>query len=515
MELPGRASGILLHPTSLPGSYWVGDLGRDAYRFVDFLHASGQKMWQVLPLGPTGFGDSPYSGLSAFAGNPLLISPEKLYRDGLLSREDIVPPVKDQEDSQDQTRQEQVDYAAAIRFNEKFLRTAFSRFRTANLHNHPDYEQFCTEQAFWLDTFSLFMALKRVHGYQEWTRWASAYVHPSEAELKKLHQDFASEMDYYKFVEFEFFKQWRELKDYANQREIRIIGDIPIYVAFDSADTWGRRDLFQLDAGGYPVEVGGVPPDYFSQDGQLWGNPVYDWEALKKTNYHWWVQRFQHALSLVDIVRIDHFRGFEAYWAVPYGEQTAVRGQWKKAPGAGLFTAVEKALGPLPVIAEDLGVITPEVIQLRDRFHFPGIKLLQFAFDSNEQNDFLPFRYNKNCVVYTGTHDNDTTLGWFTESNPRDRELAMEYMNSDGQDICWDFIRLGMSSVANMAVFPMQDVLSLGSEARMNFPGTVHGNWAWRFRWDMVTEEIAEKLERMTRLYGRRAESRRRFHGSP
>ncbi|MBC9784278.1 4-alpha-glucanotransferase [Heliobacterium chlorum] len=489
-----RASGVLLHPTSLPGSNGTGNLGLEAYRFVDFLHAAGQRLWQVLPLGPTGFGNSPYSGLSAFAGNPLLISPEKLYQEGLL-RKDELPELSE-------SLQDSVDFVRSKRESDRFLWSAFRHFRETDRWRE-DYERFCGHHTAWLDDFALYMALKEAHHERAWTDWADEYARGDKGAIGDFVSRFGEEIEFHKFVQYVFFHQWQALKAYANEKGIQIIGDLPIYVAMDSADTWGRRELFRLDQRGLPLEVGGVPPDYFNAKGQLWGNPIYDWESMAKTGYRWWIERIRHTLSMVDLIRLDHFRGFEAYYAVPYGDETAEKGIWKKGPGAALFRAIDQELGSLPLIVEDLGVITPEVVQLREQFAYPGIKVLQFAFDSNEDNDFIPFRYPNNCVVYTGTHDNDTTRGWFDQASLSDRAHALEYMNSDGQDVVWDFIRLALSSVADAAVFPMQDILSLDSSARFNFPGTTDGNWLWRFQWPMLQERLVVKLARLTKLYGR------------
>ncbi|QGG46212.1 4-alpha-glucanotransferase [Heliorestis convoluta] len=491
-----RRSGILLHPTSLPGKNYVGDLGPEAYRFIDFLRACGQSLWQILPFGPTGYGDSPYSAFSAFAGNPLLISPEILFRQGLLTYDEL-PPVQT-------TTIEKVHFGKAKEYNEKMLQKAYERFKRKKELQQP-FETFCAQQSRWLENYVLYQAIKERQGNVDWTRWEEKYAKADPQALEEARVHLSEAMAFHRFVQYLFFDQWKALKAYGNRKGVQFIGDMPIYVAWDSADTWGNRELFSLNEFGIPNEVGGVPPDYFSETGQLWGNPVYDWEYQKSTGFSWWIHRFQHTLAMVDYVRVDHFRGFEAYWAVPYGEETAIRGQWKKAPGEELFTALAKALGPepLPIIAEDLGVITPEVIALRDKFSFPGLKILQFAFDSKEENDFLPFRYAQNYVVYTGTHDNDTNMGWFEKASPEDQEYSLRYMNSNHAQISWDFIRLALSTVAHSAIIPMQDILSLGSEARMNYPGTAEGNWSWRFQWHQLTEDALLELGMLTKLYGR------------
>ncbi|ABZ83272.1 4-alpha-glucanotransferase [Heliomicrobium modesticaldum Ice1] len=493
---PRRSSGVLLHPTSLPGRHGSGTLGWEARRFVDFLEASGQSLWQVLPLGPTGFGHSPYSALSAFAGNPLLISPELLLEEGLLEKDDLPP--------ESPSSPQKADFERAEGESERFLRKAYERFLRLACDS-TEFHRFCEAQRDWLEAYALYRALKGRFGEQSWLDWPAEYARPEAEALARFRREQAKEIDFHRFVQYLFFRQWRQIRQYANRRGIRIIGDLPIYVAMDSADTWGQRDIFQLDERFRPREVGGVPPDYFNENGQLWGNPVYDWERIEQTGYAWWIRRLRHALSLVDIVRIDHFRGFASYYAIPYGEETAKKGRWRKGPGADLFTALEAALGDLPIIVEDLGLITDEVIELREQFGFPGIKLLQFAFDSGDEhgNDFIPYRYRQHCVVYTGTHDNDTTLGWFQSASPEDRKKALEYMNVDGSDIVWDFIRLGLASVADAFIVPMQDVLGLGTEHRMNYPGSPEGNWLWRFQWDQLPESTVSKLAYLTKLYGR------------
>lgn len=499
-EPPARISGILLHPTSLPSPYGIGDLGDEAYRFADFLEKSGQHLWQILPLGPTGFGDSPYQSFSAFAGQPLLISPKHLEELGLLTEQDL--------ENCPCTDREKVNYGDVIVWKTEILHKAYANYcHTADKMLLEEYDSFYENNRFWLDDYALFMACKEVHNGQSWLEWEEEYHSPSKLFVKELENSLAKEIRYHQFVQFIFFKEWYSLKEYANKKKIQIIGDIPIFVSLDSADVWANQELFQLDSKGFPIEVAGVPPDYFSETGQLWGNPLYNWSAHKKTGFKWWISRIQNQLGLSDYLRIDHFRGFEAYWSVPYGEETAVNGKWKPGPKEDLFLAIEKALGEnLPIIAEDLGVITPEVERLRDRFHFPGMKVLQFAFDSREESDYLPHNYEKNCVVYTGTHDNNTVLGWLDEMSPKDRAFAQKYMNyadKEKKDLPWDFIRLAMASVANLAVIPIQDYLCLGSEARINKPSTLGTNWKWRLRPGELTDEVLEKMYDMTKLYGR------------
>ncbi len=504
-----RASGILLHPTSLPGRFGIGDLGRGAYDFVEFLAATGQHLWQLLPLGPTGYGDSPYQGLSAFAGNRLLISLEQLVDDGYLT-------VADLEDAP-QFPADRVDYSGVIAYKNHSLRLAFRRFQSdASQAVRQEYQRFCSEQRHWLDDYALFKSLKDLHGGKAWTDWEPDLVARRPEALEHWRLKLAKEIEAHKFFQFLFFRQWNALRLHCRDLGIRIIGDVPIFVAHDSADVWSHPELFHLDERGYPTRVAGVPPDYFSATGQLWGNPLYRWEVLADSGYAWWIERLRAALRFVDIIRLDHFRGFEAYWEVPAGESTAIHGRWVKGPGAHFFEVVQRELGPLPIIAEDLGVITPGVLQLRDRFGFPGMKVLQFAFaDDPSARAFRPHNYPRNCVVYTGTHDNDTTVGWFrridgsdTTQSPeearRERQVALKYLGTDGSEIHWDFIRLAFSSVANTAIVPLQDVLGLGSEARMNLPGRPEGNWQWRFTSEMLTPAVRQRLAEMAEVYERK-----------
>lgn len=496
-----RFSGILLHPTSFPSPYGIGDLGEEAYAFVDFLRDAGQRLWQILPLTHTGYGDSPYQSFSAFAGQPLLISPGHLVKLGFLKEEELHGcPVSDPE---------HIDYGALIPWKEKILFLAYSRFHErlasdSGLRN--SFYDFCTEESYWLSDYSLFMACKKLHKGTGWISWEDAYRRPSEAFKKELSRTLESDIEYYKFLQFIFFWEWKELKIYANSQGIQIIGDIPIFVSMDSADVWANQHLFRLDENGFPIDVAGVPPDYFSATGQLWGNPLYDWDAHRAEGFAWWVSRIRSQLANLNILRIDHFRGFEAYWAIPFGEETAINGQWIKAPGHELFTAVKNALGDhLPIIAEDLGVITPEVDALREEFGFPGMKVLQFAFESTGENDYLPHRFqNPLCVCYTGTHDNDTSRGWYSTLPDYCRDKFRSYIgNTDESRLHLDFLRLCMGSIAQYSIFPLQDVLSLGSEGRMNTPGTPAGNWNWRYRTGALTSDISDELRSMAVLYGR------------
>lgn len=495
-----RMAGILVHPTSFPSVYGIGDLGKEAYQFIDFLADSGQKIWQVLPLGPTGFGDSPYQSFSSFAGQPLLISPDKLKDDMLLVDEDFI--------GMPQWNEKNVEYGSVITYKKNLLKKAYDAFTvTPNQTLIEEYRKFCTENSYWLEDYSLFMAGKQAHEGSSWLEWEDSLKSPTEEEKKSWVKKLQPDIKYYEFIQFIFFRQWLALKNYANSRGILIIGDIPIFVALDSADVWANKKFFQLDSKGYPLAVAGVPPDYFSATGQLWGNPLYDWDALKKDGYSWWIKRVEYQLKITDYLRIDHFRGFEAYWAVPYGEETAVNGEWKKGPFKDLFYALQKSLGEqLPILAEDLGIITKEVEELRDAFQFPGMKILQFAFDNTEDNNFLPHHYSKNCICYTGTHDNDTTVGWYSHANDYQRERCRMYMNSHSEnieEICWNFIRTALGSVAKFAIIPIQDLLCEGSEKRMNTPSTADGNWSYRFRQEALSKQLSDKLRNLTRLYGR------------
>lgn len=493
-----RSSGILLHPTSFPSRFGIGDLGLEAYRFIDFLKESHQQYWQVLPLGPTGYGNSPYMCYSAMAGNPLLISPEKLLEEGLLAEEDFanLPGFS----------VEKVDFEQVVPIKIRLLKKACENFRTnATPIQHKEFEGFCDSKAYWLDNYALFMALKDANNGASWNTWEPEFVKREPEALAQVESRLNEDIFYYKFVQFQFFRQWSDLKNYANMRGIDIIGDIPIYVAHDSADVWAHPDIFCLDEEtGEVAQMAGVPPDYFSATGQLWGNPVYNWEQLQKQDFKWWVQRFEAMLDYVDIIRIDHFRGFEAYWSVPKGEETAINGQWVEAPGDAFFEAIRQKLGKLPVLAEDLGVITPGVEALRDKYEFPGMKILQFAFGSDPANPFLPFNYSRNAVVYTGTHDNDTTIGWFNTANDNEKQNLWLYLGCiSPEGVHWDLIRLALSSIANQAIIPLQDILGLGNEARMNFPSIAEGNWEWRYQTGALRDELGDRLKVLTRLNGR------------
>jgi len=505
MNFP-RSSGILLHPTSLPGPFGVGDLGPAAYAFADFLKASGQSLWQVLPLGPTGYGDSPYACYSAFAGNTLLISPELLAMDGLLSVDDLAHLPRFPEG--------RVNFQVVHEFKDSVLRKAFASFRSDPAALFPAFENFCHQSISWLDHYALFRALKEAHGGVAWNEWAPALVRCHPVALAAAQKQLSESIEAQKFYQFLFYKQWFALKSYSNLSGIKLIGDIPIFVAQDSADVWTNPEQFKLDENGTPIVVAGVPPDYFSATGQLWGNPLFNWKRMMADGFQWWIERVRSTLQTVDLVRIDHFRGFAASWEIPGGDKTAERGRWVEAPGRELFTAIHNALGDLPIIAEDLGVITPDVEALRDGFGFPGMRILQFGFSSNPQNNDLPHNYKRHQVVYTGTHDNDTTVGWFNsiagegstrsaKQVERERKFCLKYLNSEGREIHWDFIRAVLASVANTAVVPLQDLLGLDTGARMNLPNTTQGNWSWRFKAGALTEGISDRLRELSELYGR------------
>lgn len=491
-----RMAGVLMHPTSLPSPYGIGDMGQGAYDFIDFLEKAGQKLWQVLPLGPTGYGDSPYQLFSSFAGQPLIISPDKLVEMGLLEEFEL---------SDNPEWGDRVDYGTAIEYKMLVLRKAFGHFMlNEDVKLAEEYQQFVRSNAFWLDDYALYMACKDVQNGAAWTEWESIYKTPTAQEREQLIRGLDDKVDFYKFVQFIFYIQWSALKEYANNKGIRIIGDMPIFVAFDSADVWAGKELFKLDEDGYPLSVAGVPPDYFSATGQLWGNPVYDWDVMKADGYRWWIMRLKHQFRLYDYVRIDHFRGFEAFWAVPYGEETAVNGEWIKAPGDDFFTKLQFAFGDdIPIIAEDLGVITPEVEMLRDKFGFPGMKVLQFAFDSDAKNPFLPHMMVANSICYTGTHDNDTTLGWYNSASEYTKNHCREYLRIGNEGVVKAMISTALAGVSKMAVIPLQDYLGLGCEGRMNTPGVASGNWSWRCRAEDFKDELAGEILRLTHLYGR------------
>lgn len=519
-----RASGILLHPSSLPGPYGIGDMGKNAFKFIDLLKKSGQKIWQVLPLGPTSFGDSPYQSFSAFAGNQLLINPEILMEKKLITNEDLnnIPEFSEKK----------IDFENVIKYKNKIFRIAFENFNKDN----NEYINFCKENSFWLNDYSLFISLKyyfiekRKYTVNSeeflqfkkltekfltekeqndyfygavWSTWPKELAKREQTVLSKISVTLSKEIDFIKFLQFEFFSQWKNLKNYANENGIKIIGDMPIFVSYDSADVWSENKYFDLYENGFPKNVAGVPPDYFSKTGQLWGNPLYNWDIHKKECFSWWIRRVKHSFDLADYLRIDHFRGFESFWKIPLGSETAINGSWEAGPGKVLFDEINKELGKVNIIAEDLGIITKSVKELKEKTGFAGMKVLQFAFTDTENNDYLPHNYEKNSVVYTGTHDNDTTKGWYETASEFEKDKYRRYLNVSGENPSWDLIRLASSSCADIAVFPFSDVLMLDSSGRMNTPGTISGNWQWRFTWEMVKDDYINFLKYTTNLFDR------------
>jgi len=510
MKFP-RSAGVLLHPTSLPGAYGIGELGPQALRFASFLYEAGMKIWQVLPLNPTGYGDSPYQSLSAFAGNPLLISLEALVSGGLLDQKALQPVPNFHEGH--------VDFSAVIPWKFGHLRKAASNFFAfSDGKQKAEFEAFTEQNRSWLDDYALFMAAKDAHQGRVWTAWNADLAARRPSALEEWSQKLSSEIAAYKFWQFEFFRQWSLIRADCARFGIRIMGDIPIYAAHDSADVWAHREMFWLDDKGDPLKVSGVPPDYFSATGQLWGNPLYRWDAMKASGYRWWIDRLRASLNMFDMVRLDHFRGFEAYWEIPAGEPTAMHGMWVKGPGAEFFQVLTDALGPLPIVAENLGVITPEVEAIRTEFRYPGMAILQFAFSTDPQApSFRPHNYEQQLVAYTGGHDNDTMFGWWrsgvAQSTRTQADVKKEYADAENyfgagadafdREVNWIFIREVMKSVANTVLFPMQDVLGLGSEARMNTPGTLGGNWTWRLASDGLREADQRKLKLFADIYER------------
>jgi 4-alpha-glucanotransferase len=495
-----RSAGILLHPTSLPGKFGIGDLGSEAFNFINFLEGAGQTLWQVFPLGPTGYGDSPYQCFSAFAGNPLLISPELLCNEGLLTKNDIekVPAFNPSS----------IDFGEIIDYKDNLFRKAFKSFKNKKENDDETaFNNFCIKENEWLDDFSLFMSVKNYHDGIQWTEWDKEIALRKKNAVEEWKEKLKDEILYQKFLQFSFFKQWHNVKEYAHSKKIKIIGDSPIFIAYDSADLWANKNLFTVDNNGKLLTVAGVPPDYFSPTGQLWGNPLYRWDEMQKDNFLWWRKRISKLLEMVDIIRIDHFRGFDAYWEIPADAPTAESGKWVKAPGENFFSTIIQYLGDVPIIAEDLGLITKEVIVLRDKFNFPGLKILQFAFGTGMNKKFQPHNYIQNCVVYTGSHDNDTTRGFFEkakiDSNNKIYYFTQKYLNYYGDNITFELIRIAYASVADIVIIPMQDILNLGSEARMNFPGKADGNWCWRFKWEQVHEGLSQSYKSLAELFER------------
>ena len=499
MRFP-RSSGILLHPTSLPGPYGSGDLGASAYHFVDWLVSAGQKMWQILPLGGIGPGNSPYMSSSAFAGNVLLIDLEDLRAHGWLNDSEL--------ELHENFDAHKVNYGLVKEYRMEKLRIAASRFFADQQHYHAEFDTFCSEEKLWLDDYALFMALSDKFAGQDWCHWGAGLVHREEKSMSNARIELADEIAFWCFCQWCFFGQWGNLKHYANARGVQIIGDMPIFIANQSAEVWARQDLFQLGEDSQPTVVAGVPPDYFSATGQRWGNPLYRWQAHEQENYAWWIQRLCKKIELVDIIRIDHFRGFAGYWEIPANEPTAMNGRWMLGPGEKLFNAIQNALGRLPIIAEDLGVITPDVEALLAKFDLPGMRVLQFAFGGASDNPYLPHNYIRNTIVYGGTHDNDTTIGWFATASAHERSFVCKYLRTDGSEINWDLIHAASQSVADIAIHTLQDVLGLDAEHRMNMPGKSEGYWEWRFSWSQVDASHAAKLYDISALHGRCADDR-------
>lgn len=496
MQRYERSSGVLLHISSLPNPYGIGSLGSEAYEFIELLKNMKQKLWQICPLGPTGYGDSPYQCFSAFAGNPYFISLETLAEKELLTENEL-PAAGD--------RSSDIDYGQLYESRFKILLLAFNRFKeSASKEEEKAFKKFCEREAYWLKDYTLFMALKNEFKGRPWQEWDRPVRLRESAVLNEYRTQLRETIEFYQWMQYQFFEQFEALKSFANLHGVQIVGDMPIYVAADSADAWANPDIFLFDSERKPVKVAGVPPDYFSVTGQLWGNPLYNWDRLQETKFKWWIERCQAALQLFDYIRIDHFRGFASFWAVPYGESTAIQGEWLPAKGQELFTEIRNQLGVLPILAEDLGVITPDVEQLRDDFKFPGMKILQFAFDSDEPAvNFLPHMYPFASVVYTGTHDNQTLLGWYQAAKEQDRAFARSYLKGEDRTIAHDFIRAAIASTAVFSIFPMQDLLYCGDEARMNTPSVAQGNWRWRFDFNSLTQGMKSFLTEMTTLYGR------------
>ena len=491
-----RSCGTLVHPTSFPSKYGMGDFGDEAKNFIDFLRDTNQTIWQMLPLGPTGYGNSPYASYSAFAGNHYLISIDVLVDKGLLKpheAEEAVLPVK-----------KHAEYEKSYHIKNSLFQKASERF----YNNIPDRDRkkldsFKAKNSYWLDDYCLFMACSKKHNRIPWNKWSPELAQRDEKAIRAFKKENREEINYQCWLQFEFFNQWYDLKQYANEKGIRVVGDIPIFVDHNSADVWGNPGFFEVDKQGNRKLVAGVPPDYFSETGQLWGNPLYNWDMLEKEGFSWWIERFRQMFDLYDAIRVDHFRGFDEYWEVPATEKTAIKGQWVACPGEKLFKTIKNELGDLPIIAEDLGVMTPGVEKLRDQFAFPGMKILQFAFDSDSSNDYLPHNYSQNCVVYTGTHDNDTTIGWYHSAPEVEKHRAREYTRSDGSEIQWELICLGMLSVADQAIFPLQDFMNLDASHRMNIPGTAENNWLWRYNSNMLESVDRKRIKELVELSNR------------
>ena len=491
-----RRNGMLLPIASLPSPYGIGGFSKEAYEFIDLLEETGQKLWQILPLGPTSYGDSPYQSFSTFAGNPYFIDLDTLVEKGWLTKEAC-------EASDYGDNESYIDYGRI--YNSRFVLLK-QAFLNSDVLSDEKFAEFCKANQHWLPDYALYMALKNQNDGKSWIEWEEEIRLRKPEAVEYYKKELEEECNFYEFLQYEFHEQWTKVKEYAHEKGIQIVGDVPIYVAFDSADTWANPELFQLDEKNLPLGVAGCPPDAFSATGQLWGNPLYNWAYHKKTGYDWWLKRIAYCFDLYDIVRIDHFRGFDEYYSIPYGDETAVNGHWEKGPGMDLFNTVKEKLGELDIIAEDLGFLTESVFQLLKDSGYPGMKVLQFAFDPSEDSDYLTYKYQRNCVVYTGTHDNDTTAGWFEKLSDGDKEVALRYMNSfytPKEEQHWDLIALAMRSTADTCIIPVQDFLGLGSEARINMPSTLGDNWKWRMTKGVFSEELKEKIRRMTKLYGR------------
>lgn len=491
-----RSSGLLLHPTSLPGRFGIGDLGDQAFKFVDFLHAAGQTWWQILPLGPTGQGNSPYSSFSAFAGNPLVISPEGLVRDGLLGNSDLTTLTAISRNT--------IDFRSVSIWKRQLITAAYSRFCSHGTEDlAKDFDTFSRENSWWLDDYALFVVLKESHDQKPWYEWGEPLRLRERSAVDGARSQFARHIDVERFTQFLFFRQWVALKRYANKANVLIMGDLPIFVALDSADVWCNQSQFKLNPDCSPAVVAGVPPDHFSKTGQLWGNPIYDWEAMMADDFGWWTARVAHCFRTANALRLDHFIGFVRNWEIPGGSDTAEHGAWRNVPGRELFLTLKRRLGNLPLIAEDLGSVTPEVEELRDSFGFAGMKILQYAFGGDANNRDLPHNFIRNSVVYTGTHDNDTIVGWYKTVPKAVKDHLKKYLSAPAREVHWDMIRAAMASVANTAIIPVQDLLGLGSDARMNVPATESGNWEWRLNDGELNNEIGDRLLDLSRLYGR------------
>lgn len=499
-----RSSGVIMHISSLPGKYGIGTFGEEAYKFGDFLKEAGQKYWQILPLGPTSFGDSPYQSFSAFAGNPYFIDFDLLRKDGLLEKEDY-------ESVDFGSNEEDIDYGIIFQNKMKVLRKAYENSKSKDI---KELKLFTEEEDAWLDDYALYMSVKNSFDLRSWQTWDEDIRLRKPEAMFKYKEELKDDISYWKFLQFEFFKQWTKLKTYLNELGIEIIGDMPIYVAEDSADVWANPDAFMLDKETLrPLKVAGCPPDIFSETGQLWGNPIYDWNHMEKDHYKWWIDRIRQSFKIYDVLRIDHFKGFESYWSIPYGDKTAENGEWVKGPGIKVFNAIKDALGDVNIIAEDLGTLTEETIKLRNDTGYPGMKILTFAFDSDYNNPFLPHNYDKNFIVYTGTHDNDTVRGWMEKTGEKEYvEKAIEYLKlTEEEGYSWGFIRSAWSSVADIAIAQMQDFLDLGNSARMNLPSTLGINWRWRMKARAYDNKLAKRMKEMTKIYGRYVEEDKRL----